>query len=605
MMGGGTSIVEGLRLGCKVIGVDINPVAWFITRKEVEPFDSKLADHYFRILEQKVGQKILQYYQTDCPRGHNADLLYVIWAQEIKCKSCKHDVLLLHDYVIFEDEKSKVLLCPKCLKPFNTKSRRERINCRFCNHRFGIRVGVLSKGIYHCPWCNTKETILNTVKRYGKPLPYRMLCIEYQCEICGRGYKVPDSLDKCLYEKAVRYFNKERRKLLYPRQRIIIKGRKDKRPISHGYKFFYQLFNARQLLCLSELLKAISKIENETMREFLLLVFSSCLETNNKFCKYESKWDKISAMFGIPGYHPIERYGENNVWGSKYGRGTFVKCFQKLKRGKQFGANTFERVYRGETMHKKHVDANNVSQIATCYNELKHKDALLLCQDSRKVSAIPDKVVDTILTDPPYFDNLVYSELADFFYVWLRLLLKEKYNWFKPATSQRMNEIIMNPARNGSASVFVQSLSRVFRECYRILKDDGMMVFTFHHTKPWAWEGVKKAIENSGFVVTATPVIRSEGRTGYRKGSNISYDVCIVCRKKKNSKFALDNREDSIIRNSIKKVRELYSVDSTLKDTDILTAIMSEYLLSDIDSSVDELFNNHTNLLEAVKTKAI
>ena len=602
MMGGGTSIIEGLRLGCKVIGVDVNPVAWFITKKEVEPFDVRLAEHYFLKLKRGVGKEILRYYKTNCPKDHNADLLYVIWAQQVKCKNCRDNITLLHDHIIFENQKSKVLVCPNCLKIFDTKSTKQRINCKFCNHRFGIRERVVSRGIYTCPRCNTKETILEAVKRYGKPLSHKMLCIEYQCEICGRGYKNPNSLDESLYERSVRDFNRERRKLHYPRQRIVTRERQDKRPVSHGYKFFNQLFNPRQLLCLSKLLNAIKHIEDENMQEFFLLTFSSCLETNNKFCKYESKWDKISAMFGIPGYHPIERYGENNVWGSNYGRGTFAKCFQKLKRGKQFTANTFERVYRGETMHKKNVGEQIAAKLATNYPDLKNKNALLICQDSRKVTAIPDAVVDIILTDPPYFDNLVYSELADFFYVWLRLILKEKYDWFKPETSRSASEIILNHGKNRAMNTFVSSLSRVFGQCHRILKDNGIMVFTFHHTKPWAWEGIRNAIENSGFMVTATPVIRSEGRTGYRKGNNISYDVCVVCRKKKQDRH-LDMPLDGIISNSIKKMKELYRVDNSIRDNDIFTIIMSEYLRSDIDSS-DELFKNES-LIQIVKNKVI
>jgi len=73
-MGGGTTIVEGLRLGCKTIDCDINPVAWFVTKKEIDPFDEKKADTYFNVLNMKVGKKIKELYKTECPKGHEANV---------------------------------------------------------------------------------------------------------------------------------------------------------------------------------------------------------------------------------------------------------------------------------------------------------------------------------------------------------------------------------------------------------------------------------------------------------------------------------------------------------------------------------------------------
>ena len=87
-MGGGTTIIEGLRLGCRVICVDINPVAWFVTKKEAEPVDLDRLDAAFHHLEHTVGRQIRQYYQTTCPKGHSAEAMYFFWIKTAACAEC-------------------------------------------------------------------------------------------------------------------------------------------------------------------------------------------------------------------------------------------------------------------------------------------------------------------------------------------------------------------------------------------------------------------------------------------------------------------------------------------------------------------------------------
>jgi len=78
------------------------------------------------------------------------------------------------------------------------------------------------------------------------------------------------------------------------------------------------------------ILEEILKIPDTNIRELMLIAFSDCLDANSMFCKYEIQWHKISLFFGLHAYHPIERPTENNIWGTEYGRGTFIKCFEKV-----------------------------------------------------------------------------------------------------------------------------------------------------------------------------------------------------------------------------------------------------------------------------------
>ena len=586
-MGGGTTMVEGLKLGCKVIGVDINPVAWFVTKKEVEPFDKAKASETFQMLADSVGEEIRKFYVTRCLKGHSANVIYALWIQKIKCGKCRKTTHLFRDYIIASDEEVRHLVCPKCAAIFETRSKAVRIECGSCGHRFNPLAGVVKRGIFKCPNCNWPMRVAEAASKLGEPLPADMFAIEYHCKDCGkRQFKKPDSSDIELYQKASSTFHKLESELSIPRQKIPVEGRKSPRPLSHGYKYFYQLFNDRQLLCLGLLLKHISKINDQNMREFFTLAFSNSLETNNRLCKYESNWRKVSALFGIPGYHPVERYAENSVWGAGCGRGTFERNFQKLIRGKAYANDTYERVYRKNTAVPVHVGEKASSDLANNFDQLKaEKNTLIYCQNSEELSFLPDKSVDGVMTDPPYFDNINYCELADFFYVWLRLGLKKDYDCFEPLYSSRLREIVAKNDSLEELSSFTTKLSSVFAECSRVLKDDAIMMFTFHHTNPKVWLALKKALTTARFAVTAVPIVRSEGRTGYQKAGSISVDACVVCRKSsilnESNQTHVKLTKRQVITQCASVARKLVKVDRSLKKSDIFTILMGQCLLYD------------------------
>lgn len=573
MMGGGTTIVETLKLGGKAIGIDINPVAWFVTKKEIELLDPVEVQKSFQVLESQVGSKIRKFYQTKCSNHHNAEIMYALWHKQIECGKCHSTIAILQDYVISEKEKEMVILCPSCGSIFGKGRNIKRIvTCTTCKHKFNPRIGSSRKGIITCTNCGHKEAMTDAVRRKGGPIDLKLFCIEYYCQECGKQYKKPDSEDTKKYLEAESLFSDLREKLPYPKE-IIPDCTGEGRPKNHGYQFFYQLFNSRQLLCLSTLLEGILKIPDRNAREFLLLAFSSCLETNNILCKYETKWQKVSAMFGIPAYHPVERIAENNVWGTRYGRGTFVKCYYKMLRAKTKSGQL-----------KKHANSPTENEeswftlTAKSFTDLKEsgRNALLECMNSESLSFIPDNSIDLVATDPPYFDNLNYSRLADFFYVWLRIGLMKDYVFFRQETSAREKVVVLDGAASRTGDRLAESLTSIFKECHRVLKPNRPMVFTFHHTKDWAWQGLMKAIRSSGFSVVESHFIRSEGRTGFRKSGNISYDVCIVCRKAE--EVQTQEKTRLAISRSSKWIRRLVNSGNGLQDSDVHSIVMGNLL---------------------------
>ncbi|MHA1603687.1 MAG: hypothetical protein ACTSWF_03420, partial [Candidatus Freyarchaeota archaeon] len=201
-MGGGTTIVEAVRFGCKAVGVDINPVAWFVTKKEIEPVDLDRLDEAFRNLEKSVGDSIKQYYRTRCPLNHEADVMYFFWVKLAKCRSCGNTVRLFPNYELSRRDNVNVVFCPDCLRVIETEGYNPETKCPECGKIFDPRRGVSRKGVFQCPVCGSRQRILDAVAERGGPLDLELHALEGYCASCGRFFKRVDSDDLALWEKA-------------------------------------------------------------------------------------------------------------------------------------------------------------------------------------------------------------------------------------------------------------------------------------------------------------------------------------------------------------------------------------------------------------------
>jgi SAM-dependent methyltransferase len=144
---------------------------------------------------------------------------------------------------------------------------------------------------------------------------------------------------------------------------------------------------------------------------------------------------------------------------------------------------------------------------------------------------------DLVITDPPFGGLVFYAELSDFFYVWLRLVLKDRYpEHFSAEYTPKTLEAISNRARrpDDADAYYQRLLTESWREARRILKPGGLLAFTFHHSEDAPWISVLESLFEAGFYLQATYPIQSdetkgEGQFGARK---IEFDIIHVCRKR-------------------------------------------------------------------------
>ena len=148
---------------------------------------------------------------------------------------------------------------------------------------------------------------------------------------------------------------------------------------------------------------------------------------------------------------------------------------------------------------------------------------------------------DLVITDPPFGGLLHYSELSDFFYVWLRLALKDKYpDYFGTEYTPKSLEAVANRAREPEDpdGFYQRLLTQCWREAHRALKPSGILAFTFHHSEDEPWIAVLESLFDAGFYLEATYPIRSDetkgegSKPGTFGSQSIEYDIIHVCRKR-------------------------------------------------------------------------
>lgn len=141
---------------------------------------------------------------------------------------------------------------------------------------------------------------------------------------------------------------------------------------------------------------------------------------------------------------------------------------------------------------------------------------------------LPDGSVDLVVTDPPFMDNVHYSELADFFHAWLRQI-RPFASYPRAATTRSPEEV-----QSTSPDEFGAGIGRVWREASRVMRHDGLLAFTFHQAQIHGWVVLVQALADAELVVTSIQPTKAEmsvatPKAGARAPSNL--DAIVVCRK--------------------------------------------------------------------------
>jgi putative DNA methylase len=286
------------------------------------------------------------------------------------------------------------------------------------------------------------------------------------------------------------------------------------------------------------LAQAIRDEPDTQARSLLALLLSGTVEFNNLLCSYKGEGTgAVRPTFSHHILKPERMPLENTVWGLPESSGCFSTLYKsRILSALKYRQKPFElRLVKADigkpSVQKVYGLAARMSvPLAEDWNALAmgRGRALIRCGDARALP-LPDASVDAIITDPPYFDFVHYSELADLFHGWLRLSLREHYPGFAASTTRQAGEI-----QQRSPMAFAQALTEVFTECRRVLKPNGVLVFSFHHSRDEGWAAVGRAILDAGLAVVAAHPVKAELSVATPKsaaGEAIDVDALLVCKR--------------------------------------------------------------------------
>ena len=502
-MGSGTSLVESLSLGLRVIGVDVNTVAWFIAKKVIEPIDVNKLKRSINQVIRKVKPLINTLYVTRDPiDGRKVTAKAYFWIKSIRCERCKVEVRLFKNYKLARRNGKVWIYCPFC-NSVSLVDDRNKLICPVC----GTELRPISvKQSYVCPRCGYKGRILRSVILSGMPT-MSIFAVMYNTND-GIKIKVADDFDFMIYHKAENMI-KEINYFLNVRLRF---GEETKRLIKYGYVHVKDLFNARQLLVIYTLRNIITGLDQST-KELLALTLSKTATFFSILTPYTYKMNKPESMFMLHQYMHEKMYMEINPLESI--RGSFVTNARRLIDAKRY---------------TNRVIGTNIKVVHNFESFKNGADVLLLRTSTLNLHEIPDDYVDLVTTDPPHFGNVIYSGIADFYYAIISPILKDKYPEFKNKNScDEDDEIVYDVLRRKDEKFYERMLTMSLREVRRVLKPTGKLVLTFRHKDEGVWELIYSSMKKAGFRIIREWPLECEGNIQPQARNVKAKESAIVC----------------------------------------------------------------------------
>lgn len=528
--GSGTTLVEAAKLGAHVVGRDINPVATLTQRQALQAWDFGEVERMFAVVEAACRADIDALFVD----ADGLPVLHYFWVAVADCPTCSDDVELFSSYIFAKHAYTARFplahaTCPRCHAVVQLTLGKDRTGrCPSCRHGFVFQ-GPAQGRTMTCRAGHRTE-ILAALER--QPPRRRMYAKVVKLADGSRHYRAIDEFDIDLYDKAAKLLaNASAGELVTP-DGTLKDGANTIQALRWGYQTWASFFNERQLYTLGRIAAALRDLPGSSAeREALIAAFGKTLEHHNVFCSFKGEGTgPVRSIFHNHVLRPERCSVEGNPWGADGGSGSYADTLVRLRRAHEYKDAPTDLVERdGEVVRvagrSRPISCQIVSSwAASCTT----RAAAYVATGDATVIDLPDGSVDVVVTDPPYVDNVHYSELADFFHAWLRRM--RPYRGYPRRVSTRD----CREVQNRSAEGFQDMIADVWRECHRVLSDEGLLVFSFHQSQTDGWSALMASLATAGFVVTATRPVVAEVTTSLTKAAAKEpnrIDVIVVCRK--------------------------------------------------------------------------
>lgn len=300
----------------------------------------------------------------------------------------------------------------------------------------------------------------------------------------------------------------------------------DMRPAIYGMKRWCDMFTPRQLLGHLTLIEELNRLKPQILEElgeergravvtYLQFMIDKGVDYNSKQTRWIPQRAIVSGTFGRHDFSLKWTFGE--------------MVFTGPNSGAAWGLSQVVDAYRGiaELVKPLHDQLNGNPPPVT-----------ITCGTAANLK-VSDASVDLVCLDPPYYNNVQYAELSDYFYVWQRRTLKDLYpTYFDRRLTNKNDEAVANPSRDGGAKLaaaqYEKMMGEIFAECHRVLKEDGIVTIMFTHKTQEAWEALTRSLIENGWMITASLPVESEFKNSQHLMNNASAasSIFISCRKR-------------------------------------------------------------------------
>jgi putative DNA methylase len=533
--GGGSIPLEALRLGCETYALDYNPVAVLILKAVLEfpqRYGQKLLEGVITwgiwVME-KARQELDCFYPAD-PDG-SIPVGY-IWARTLPCQSpaCGAEIPLMRQTWLAKKDKRKIALK---LIP-DHKARRVEVEIVGQDGRpidFDPEEGTVSRAHVRCPLCGgtIDDKTTRRLFREGKSGQRLMAVVLHHPNRPGKTYRLPTERDHEAYRAAEAALVRARHRLAQdwgmdpvPDEPTPIGGGPGAERAFSVYKYgltrWGDLFNPRQKLALITFADKVRQVHAQMLAQGAEPDFAKAVVTYLAMA-YDRLVDQQSVL--VPWIAQLEAVAHT------FNRQALPIVWDYVE------ASPF--VYFESAM-------DWVNRILTQLTQISDSQYPTVVHGTATALPWPDNFFDAVLTDPPYYDNVPYSDLSDFFYVWLKRTIGDLYpELFATPLTPKSEEMVADASRAGgmenAMQRFEEMLTQAFREIHRVLKPDGIAVIVFAHKTTEAWETVINALLEAGLYMTASWPIHTEmqARLRAQESAALASSIYMVCRKRTTS----------------------------------------------------------------------
>ena len=557
--GGGSVPFESVRLGLATYANDLNPVAALIERATIEwpaKHGSELKGCFEELgtkLTEEVRRRLSDLFPVEPDEDSRPD--GYLWARTITCPYCGGLVPLSPNWRLAPDG-TGVKLIPHVGTAGSAPN-------RVCSFKIVTSAaeqssGTVSRGAGTCPFSDCGRVIdgeeIKMQARLGE-MGDQLFAVVYKKRIrvstksgksrekWVRGYRAPRPEDDNGAEIGTRLAEKLEEWVAYdlvPRESFP-EVSNDDRPIQYGMPLWRDLFSPRQLLCHGTSVEIFHELldvdrEKDGLTEvqeaaygYLALALDKLLNYNSRMSVWMPTREVMANTFNRHDFAFCWSHAEMAplIIGAGYDwaiRET-AKCIDELValiQPRTNGAN-------GDLFN----DGNGV--------EYTPPPITITCKPGDALDHLEDGSVDAVVIDPPYEANVMYAELSDFFYVWLKRTAGHIFpELFRRQLTDKENEAVANRARFGSQPGagtlavwdYQEKMASIFAECRRVLKPDGIMTLMFTHKATGAWDALTKGLMEAGFVITASWPINTEaeGSLHIKEKAAAKSTIFLVCR---------------------------------------------------------------------------